>query len=471
MRARMVPVATIADQLHRAVRDVARSLGKHVRFDVTGGETELDRSVLVQLSDTLLHLVRNAVDHGIETDERREAAGKPPEATVRLHAMQLGAEVIIAVSDDGRGIDVESVRRMAARQGVDTDGMNDEETLQLIFRSGLSTASFVSDISGRGVGLDVVRASVAAASGRVEVRSEPGRGTEFRVIVPVSLAVAPCLVVSVDDQRFALPLRQVVSVLEHEPDSESHVEGRPVIMIERRPVPLSSLAEVLGVGASTTASGPVVVVSGATHRHAFRVDTLVGRQDVVVKDLGKLLPGLDLLSGASVGVDGSIMLLLDPSGIIDRARRVGGRDSVDRARGAVDDELDQADAALSHARILVVDDALTVRELQRSILERAGYDVRVAGDGREALARLAEEPSDLVLTDVDMPEMDGFTLTSAIRANPTLANVPILILTSRATDADRQRGLEAGANGYIVKSAFDEAALLGAVERLLGSRV
>ena len=458
MRARMVPVVTITDVLHRAVREVARATGKDVRWEVRGEDTELDRGVLQQLADPLLHLVRNAVDHGIESVDQRLAAGKPTQATVRFHAMQLGSEVIITVTDDGGGIDVDRVRERAARLGSDPSSLSDEEALYLVFRSGLSTASFVSDISGRGVGLDVVRANVEAVRGRIEIRTEPGLGTEFRVIVPITLAVLPCLLVDAGGQRHAIPMHSIVHA-----DTNSaggRAEGRPVIFAGTQAVPVSNLAATLGLPADE--EGPIVLVAGLTRQQAFRVGSLVGQRDVVVKGLSRLLPRLDVLAGASVEPDGSILLVLDVSGLIDRARLSQQRAAVPVATDA------PATAATTRARILVVDDALTVRELQRSILERAGYEVQTAADGVEAMSVLAEGAVDLVLTDVEMPRMDGFALTEAIRLHPARGNVPVLILTSRSSEHDRQRGLEAGADGYIVKSAFDEAALLSAVERLLG---
>jgi two-component system, chemotaxis family, sensor kinase CheA len=461
MRTQMVPVATITDQLHRAVRDLARAQGKDIRWEVRGGETELDRGVLHRLSDSLLHLVRNAVDHGSESPDERLAAGKTSYGTIRLHAMQLGSEVIVAITDDGPGIDTDAVRRQATRQGVDVEGMSDDEVLQLTLRPALSTTAFVTDVSGRGVGLDVVRSNVEAARGRVEVRSQPGAGSEFRIVVPITLAVLRCLLVEAGGQRFALPFHRVLLSMAADPTSRAHAEGLPVVLVDGRPVHVSALDETLGANGSTPSTGPVVVLADTSHRHAFQVDRLVGQRDVVVKGLSTLLPHLPVVAGASVEPDGSVLLVLDPPGLIHRARQ-SGRATV------MDPDPDQPRA--SGRRILVVDDALTVRELQRGILERAGFQVRVAIDGGQALARLAEEPSDLVLTDIEMPVMDGFALTEAIRAHPTLSNIPILILSSRSLETDRQRGLDAGADGYIIKSGFDEASLLGAVNRLIGGR-
>jgi two-component system chemotaxis sensor kinase CheA len=463
MRTRMVPVATMTDQLHRAVRDLARTLGKEVAWEVRGGDTELDRGVLRQLSDSLLHLVRNAVDHGVEIPEERVAAGKSPQGHILLHAMQLGSEVVIAVTDDGRGIDVSRVRSQAERQGIETAGLSDEEALQLVFRSGLSTAHFVSDVSGRGVGLDVVEASVGAARGRIEVRSVAGKGTEFRLIVPISLAVLPCLVVAAGDQHFALPMHSVILARADHGGDTAHAEERSAVWIGGMPVVVSSLVGTLGMP-STAAAGPVVILESGARRYGFQVDALVGQRDVVVKDLGQLLPRLGVVQGAGVDPDGAVLVVLDASGLIERAWQSGPARADSPPTGAV------REPPPAGGVILVVDDALTVRELQRSILERAGYRVRLASDGTEALAALIGEPVDLVLTDVEMPKLDGFGLTEAIRSHPALANTAVLILSSRASDEDRVRGMEAGADGYIIKSAFDERGLLTAVEQLLGSR-
>ncbi|MGA9113876.1 MAG: response regulator, partial [Candidatus Dormiibacterota bacterium] len=462
LRARMIPVMSLAPRLRRAVRDLARESGKEVRFETRGEDAEIDRGVLERLADPLLHLVRNAVDHGIESPNERRLRGKPMEGIVRLHAMQLGSEVVIAVSDDGRGIDVAKVREAAGSTDHSAMEMDDEAALYLIFRSGLSTATRVTGVSGRGVGLDAVRASLNAVRGRIEVRSDPGLGTEFRIAVPITMATLRCLVINSAGQAYAIPLHSVRGVLPPQPSAT--VGGRAMTMVEGRPVPISSLASVLGTGNGV--EGPAVVVAGLTRSHAFKVDDLVDQRDVVVKGLGELVPRLPAVAGAGVQPDGSILLVLEAAGLIERARRM---DSGDRSQEAAEGGRREAPVARRAASILVVDDALTVRELQRSIFENAGYRVAVATNGEEALTLISEERPDLVLTDVQMPRMDGFQLTEAIRAQPALASVPVIILTSRGSDEDRRRGLECGADGYIVKSGFDQSALLSAVEHLLGA--
>jgi two-component system chemotaxis sensor kinase CheA len=358
---------------------------------------------------------------------------------------------------------VERVRAEAMRSGIDVDTLNEDETLQLIFGSGFSTATFVTDISGRGVGLDAVRSSVDAARGRVEVRSTVGVGSEFRIIVPTTLAVLRCLLIETAGQRFALPLHRVVLARPQATTTLLHAEGRQAIELDGQSVPVFDLAEVLGLSSTKAGTGTYVIVNGTVGRRAFLVDELVGQRDVVIKGLSALVQRLEVVAGTSIEPDGSILLVLDAPGLIERTRRNGTR--------SVDDVVATAHRHRRSGRLLVVDDALTVRELQRTILERAGFDVTVASDGIEALAHLENDVFDLVLTDVEMPRMDGFVLTERIRAHPSLGNVAVLILTSLASDTDRRRGMEAGADGYIVKSDFDEESLLAAVDRLVGTAV
>ncbi|MET0147173.1 MAG: response regulator [Ilumatobacteraceae bacterium] len=458
MRTQMVPIATITDQLWRAVRDLSRTLGKDVRWEVEGDQTELERNMLQQLADSLLHVVRNAVDHGIEGPEERRRAGKPEQGTVHLHAAQLGSEVIISVTDDGRGVDVAAVREAAVAHGIDTDVLSDAEMLQLVFRSGFSTARLLTAISGRGVGLDVVHATVDAVRGRAEIQSELGVGTTIRLVVPITLAVLPCLLVEAGGQRFAIPLHRVV-VARADEAVTAHGEGHPFLWLDDEPVQISHLSTVLGQSGDVPASGPTIVVNGTLHRHAFQVDALVDHRDVVVKGLSGVLPLIGVVAGTSIEPDGSVLVVLDPPGLVERTRHVVAATSIGGpVRGSAPQRL----------RILVVDDALTVRELQRSILGRAGFDVSVAVDGVDALAQLAAGGVDLVLTDVQMPRMDGFTLTRAIRADATMSSVPILIVTTLDSVEDRREGMEAGADGYIVKAGFDERTLLEAVRGALG---
>ena len=454
-RTRMVPVGTLEPILHRTVRDAARAAGKDVRWEVMGEDIEVDRGVLEELVSPLLHLVRNSVGHGVELPEQRIAAGKPAQAVVQLHATQVGSKVVIAITDDGAGINVAAVRAAAAKSGVDVAALGEQESLQLIFRSGISTAKVLTEDSGRGVGLDVVATAVAAVHGEIEVVNHPGSGAEFRIVVPITLTVVPCLIVAIAGQSFALPLHRIMRMLEAQ--HVQVVSGREMAVIDGVAVPVSNLAELLGLPAAE--GGPWVLLGSAPSSHAFQVETVLQKRDVVVRGLTGRLRDLKAVSGASIEPNGSILLVLDVSTLIERSNAIA--DSASRVA-------EKATGPARQLSVMVVDDALMVRELQRSILERGGYAVRTASDGAEALAMLAEQPADLVVTDLEMPNVDGFMLTSSIRAHPRLANIPVLIVSSRASEEDHQRGLDAGADGYIVKTSFDEAGLLAAVSRLLG---
>src|SRR6202158_4388038 len=403
-RTRMVPVGTLEPILHRTLRDSARVAGKNVRWEMIGEDIEVDRGVLDELVSPLLHLIRNSVGHGVESPEQRRAAGKSEQAVVKLHATQVGSKVIITVSDDGAGIDVSAVRAVAAKGGLDVSGLTEEESLRLIFRPGNSTAKVLTESSGRGVGLDVVATAVAAVHGAVEVVNHPGVGAEFRIVVPITLTVVPCLIVSIAGQAFALPLHRIIRMLEAQ--HVQLVSGKNLAVIDGQAIPVYNLASLLGL--PSTEGGPWVLLGTETDAYAFQVERVIQKRDVVVRGLTGRLRDLKSVSGASIEPNGSILLVLDVSNLHERSAAI-----FETTSRVVDKPTDRA------LSVVVVDDALMVRELQRSILERGGYSVRTASDGAEALAMLAEQPADLVVTDLEMPNMDGFVLTRSIRASRT----------------------------------------------------
>jgi two-component system, chemotaxis family, sensor kinase CheA len=454
-RTRMVPIGTLEPILHRTVRDAARHAGKSVRWAITGDDVEIDRGVLEQLAAPLQHLVRNSVGHGIELPARRLALGKPEEGVVKVHAAQVGSKVVITITDDGSGIDVAAVRAAAAADGVDVSNLDETESLRLILRSGVSTAKEITAESGRGVGLDVVAAAVTAVRGRLEIENHPGSGSEFRIVVPITLTIVPCLIVAVGGQPFALPMERITRMLGPQP---MHLMGnRRLAMIDGQAVPVTDLARL--IGKTAPCEGPWVILGSAPDQHAFCVDSVLQKRDVVVRGFTGRLRDLHVISGASVEPNGSIVLVLDVLALLELAQNF-----VEPAATAAT----TAEVQPKVPTLLVVDDSLMVRELQRSILERAGYQVQTANDGKEALTMLTENPPDLVITDIEMPNVDGIALTANIRSHPRLANIPVLIVTSRTNEDEHRRGLDAGADALIVKSAFDEPSLLSAVSRLLG---
>ncbi len=458
VRARMVPISSITGRLHRAVRDVARSRDKQVEWQVVGDETELDRA---RPATTRRSVAAHRAQRGRSRhrDPRRaEGRGKARQGDRPIHR-RAGRLRRGDLRDRRRsGISIDKLRDEAARQGIDASSLDDGEVRDLIFRSGVSTAAELSQTSGRGVGLDVVRASVERLRGRVDLASTHGSGTEFRIVVPITAAVVPCLLVEAGGQRLALPMTSIVSTQAPDASTITRAQGVRRIWVGSAVVPLASLSDRVGLSAHD--DGPIVVVAAGDRIAAYQVAALVGQRDVMVTSLGPFVPQLPMVAGASVEADGSVLIVLDGAALA-RSTHLAAAP----AAPSVNAETPEPARAAS---VLVADDALPIRELQRSILENAGYRVVVAEDGADALAALGRDRVDLVLTDVEMPRMNGFDLTRAIRSDPRLANLPVVIVSSRGSPEDQQAGLDAGADVYIVKEAFGEASLLSTVEQLLG---
>ena len=446
---RTLPISTITGSLPRAVRDIAAAEGKDVELVVRGETTELDRVILESLSEPLVHLLRNAIGHGIETAAERKRAGKPAAATVELRAEQRGGTVEIVVSDDGRGVS-KQILAQAKKDG---------SLANVLARAGFSTAEKVTDLSGRGVGLDAVKQHVESFGGTVEAFSEPGQGTQIVLVLPLALALLEVLLVERGGQAFGVPLAAVEEAIAVE--DALKLEGRSALELRGRTVPLADLAALLGGDAPALEErAPAIVVTSGGRRVAAWCDRLLGQEEIVVKPLGPLLASVQGYLGGAILGDGRIALLLDPIALTRTKPRGRKRRAPAEAVAA---------AVRLAPKILVVEDSYTVRELQRSILEAAGYRVETARDGKEGLDRVStDEEIALVITDLEMPEMDGIEMTKAIRARTDRASLPVVVVTSRAGEDDVRRGVEAGADAYIVKQAFDQQALLDIVERLAG---
>ncbi|MFL5844050.1 MAG: response regulator [Solirubrobacteraceae bacterium] len=446
VRMRTLPLASIVGAFPRAVRDIASTAGREVRLELSGVETQLDRVILDGISETIVHLLRNAVSHGIEPPDERLAAGKPREGTIELSAQGRGDRVAVTVADDGRGVPAALIAQ-AEREGSLVD---------VLARAGFSTAEKVDELSGRGVGLDAVKRHVESLGGALDVWSRPGEGTAVTLLLPLTLSLLHLLLFERGGQTFGLPLASVLeAVTAHDVSS---LGGRGSIELRGESVGLSDLAAVVGAAApALPESPPAVVVASSTQRVALMVDAVTGEQETVVKPLGAMLSGVPGYLGAAILADGRAALVLDPSYV---ARAGATR------RGAPAVATPAVAPATEPPRLLVVDDQFTVRELQRSILESAGYPVETAKDGQEALERLRRGGIDLVLSDLEMPIMNGLELLAAVRAEAELGSLPFVIVTSRGSEEDRQRGAEAGADAYVVKGEFDQQALLDTVRRL-----
>jgi chemotaxis protein histidine kinase CheA len=466
----MVPVRRVVAAFPRLVRDVASSTGKDVRLNLVGEDVELDKKVLDGVADALKHLVINAVDHGCETPEERVAADKPARATVTVSAKAAGGTVVLEVSDDGRGIDEDAVRATAIERGLLPVGstLGGAQLFQLLFLASFSTSPTVTSTSGRGVGLDVVKTAVDDLGGTIDVFSELGVGTSFVLTLPITLGVLRCLIARVGSERYAVPVPAVIESLSLRDVAVDTVAGVPVVVRHGVTVPLLDLGSALGVeGDREPRAALVVRHGGASDLIAWSVDRLEGELELVVKDLGSFVGRLPLVTGATIDGDGSVVCLIDLREISGRAGGTGHVGGSLQVGAPV--LIDQEPAPLSRkARILVVEDSVGVRELERVILESAGYEVVTAVDGLDGIARLRTEPADLVLSDVEMPGMDGFTLTRTIRRTRGWEHVPVVIMTSRGDESDRRAGLEAGASAYLLKSDFDQTELVDTVRRLVG---
>jgi len=460
-RVRMLPFADACQGLDRAVRDLALVAGKDVKLVIEGGEVELDRSVLEWLRDPLLHLVRNAVDHGIESPERRRLAGKPVRGRLVVKASLRGDLVEVVVADDGSGLDHDVLRRAARRRGI-AEPTDPRDLTELIFLPGFSTSTIITNISGRGVGLDVVKSRLEALNGSVELTSEPGSGTRFTLTVPLTLTTLRALLVQAGGHTFALASSNVQRLVRVDWSHLRTVEGRPMLILGGPPVPVAPLSAVLGLPQKETfAKGklPAIIVSWRERRVALVVDELIAEQEVIVKSLGDRIRRVRLVSGATILSSGQIALVLNTSGLVRAglARRLALPAMVPSP----------APSAASRKRLLVVDDSVTTRTLEKSILEAAGYDVATAVDGEAGWHLLQEQGADLLITDIEMPRMDGFALTTLVRASSRFESLPVILISSRSSDQDKARGIEVGADAYIVKGVFDQNDLVATVQQLL----
>ncbi|HKS89413.1 MAG TPA: response regulator, partial [Stellaceae bacterium] len=457
-RVRMTPAASVLDLLPGMAQDLARSAGKDIRCAIEGGQLPIDRLVLQAIKDPLIHLVRNAVDHGIEPSEARRAGGKPVPGVISIavHARD-GARVGITVADDGGGIDLEGVTAAAIRRRIMTaeavEQMSEPQILQLVLRSGLSTRPVVTEISGHGMGLAVVAARVERLGGSIAIENRPGSGASFAIDLPASVVSFHGLLVRAQRQSFLLPLDAVETVARIRRRA-----GAMAIEIGGQPTACGSLTQVLGLDRDDDAAdGVFVVVVAGGERAAFRVDEVLGDREVLLRPIQPPLARVRNIAGAGLLGTGELALVLRPADLLRSLRRVR---STDNARPA-------PPARRRRPTILVVDDSLTTRMMEKNLLEALGYGVRIAADGAEAWHLLADDEIDLVVSDVDMPRMNGFELTERIRADRRLADLPVILVSALEARDDKAQGIRAGANAYVVKSGFENTNLQEMIERFL----
>ena len=460
-RLRLLPARLMFVSLERTARDAALSLGKRIAFVASGGEVRLDAQVFGGVQGALVQAVRNAVAHGIETTAERETAGKPAEGRVWLEVRRRGYQVVFVCRDDGRGIDLDAVRRAAQRKGMlsaDAASKSPEELLQLLLGGGISTSTALTQIAGRGIGLDVVREAAARLRGKVDIRTEKGMGTTLEIVVPIALAAVDALIVEAGGQTAAIPLDAVKRTLRVlSCDLVQSAQGTS-ILFDGNVIPFAPLESAMRRVTPTrnaARSWSTVIVESANALAAVGVERLCGTQNLILRPLPDCTPSDPIVAGASLDAEGHPQLVLDPRGLVQHVGRAGSAlAAVPRPR----------------APILIIDDSLTTRMLEQSILESAGYEVDLATSGEEALERACKRNYALFLVDVEMPGMDGFAFIERAHEDPNLRDIPAVLVTSRASPEDRQRGSSAGASAYIVKGEFDQAELLERIRSLLGAQ-
>jgi two-component system, chemotaxis family, sensor kinase CheA len=456
---RMLPFESIAIGFERAVRNAANMEGKTVRFDIIGADTELDKSVLEVLKDPLMHLLNNAVSHGIEIPEARAARGKSEEGSVQLRVQQRGNEVSILVSDDGQGFNLQAIKAAAAQQGLTENG-SQEALIHLAFQAGVSTASELSTISGRGVGLDVVRTKMESIHGRIQVNSNEGEGTAIEIMVPTSLAITRSLLIELGANAYAIPIASIERIIQVE--NVADVNGSQMIKVNDQHIPLISLAAILEVPEQEQITNPkALVLATAEQRIAVLVSNILTEQELSVKPMGKLLKNVRHVIGAAMLGNGLPIIVLSPADILRSALKAQG------AGIAIRPQASEKDRRHVQAHILVVDDSITTRTLEQNILEAAGYIVTTAVNGLEALRLLENQRFDVVISDVQMPLVDGFELTRRIREQPQFRELPIILVTSLDSREDKEKGMKSGADAYVVKRGFSQMELLGMIERFV----
>ena len=473
-RLRLIPAQTVFASLERSVRDAAQTLGKRVAFDASGGEVRLDANVLASLRDALMHVVRNAVAHGVESEAERIALAKPPAGQLRLEVLRRGSRVAFVLTDDGRGIDVEAVRKVAVARGIvpaaAAKALSADQVIALLGSAGavgLTTSSEVTELSGRGIGLDVVRSTLSQLKGDMSIRSEPGRGVRVEVQVPVSIAALQGLVVEAGGARLAIPLDAVQQTLRvgdaevaRSAEGDSILHAGKVIPF----LPLELMLRRSGSGGPNLGnrvnSGicSAVVVQAGGRCVALGVERLLGAATIVMRELPSVVEADTVVAGASLDAEGTPQLVLDPAGLVAAAERSRG----ETFKAA-------AEAHAQPAPILVIDDSLTTRMLEQSILEAAGYQVELAVSAEDGLIKAHDHRYSLFIVDVEMPGMDGFGFVAQTRADPVLRDIPAILVTSRDAVSDRLRGQQAGASAFIVKGEFDQMQLLQTIRTLIGS--
>ncbi len=453
MKTRMLPIGKVFNKFPRLVRDLSRELGKKVKLIIEGEETELDKSIIEEIGDPLVHMIRNSVDHGIESPEERIKKGKPETGTVWLRAYNEGNMIVIEIKDDGKGMDPEKLKEIAIKKGIITpteaENMNDKEAFMLIFKPGFSTAEKVTNVSGRGVGMDVVKTNIEKLNGIIEVDSIPGKGTTFKLKIPLTLAIIQALLVASQEDLFAVPLSNVIETVRIVEEDIYTVEGKSVLKLRDEVLPLVNMADIFEIEKILEPEKYlyVVILGLGASKVGLIVDRFIGQEEIVIKSLGEFLKGIPGIAGATIRGDGRVTLIVDVGTLMKLAKKTHNKkivtDSLNESKKKKEKPSDYT--------VMIVDDSAMDRKIMHQAIDELGVNIIEAKDGLEALNLLKQNDIDAMLIDIEMPRMDGYTLAQEIRKYNKYRKLPLIAVTSRATKSDRVRGVEVGMNEYITK--------------------
>ncbi|ENU8485136.1 chemotaxis protein CheW [Campylobacter coli] len=454
MKTRMQPIAKVFNKFPRVVRDLSRELGKQIELEITGEETELDKSIVEEIGDPIMHMIRNSCDHGVEDPATRAANGKPEKGIVQLKAYNEGNHIVVEITDDGKGLDANSLKAKAIEKNLITereaDQMTDKEAFALIFKPGFSTAAKVTNVSGRGVGMDVVKTNIEKLNGVIEIDSELGKGSSFKLKIPLTLAIIQSLLVGTQEEFYAIPLASVLETVRVPIDDIYTIEGKNVLRLRDEVLSLVRLSDVFGVK-QVLESGDqtyVVVIGVAESKLGIIVDTLVGQEEIVIKSMGDYLQNIQGIAGATIRGDGRVTLIIDVGAMMDMAKEI----KVD-IKAQIESSAKKPKEKPSDYKVLIVDDSKMDRTLMQKALEPLGVSLIEATNGVEALniIKSGDHDIDAILIDIEMPRMDGYTLAGEIRKYSKYRNLPLIAVTSRTSKTDRLRGVEVGMTEYITK--------------------
>ena len=454
MKTRMLPIAKVFNKFPRMVRDLSRELGKNIELKISGEETELDKSIIEEIGDPLVHIIRNSCDHGIEDAKTRVAMGKPEYGTIELKAYNEGNSIVIEIVDDGKGLDADMLIQKSLEKGIITereaDGLSEKEAFGLIFKPGFSTAASVTNVSGRGVGMDVVKTNIEKLNGIIDIDSEKGKGTVIKLKIPLTLAIIQALLVGAQEEYFAIPLSSVLETVRVPAEEIYSIEGKDVLRLREEILPLVRLSDVFGIEEVFDGGENlyIVVIALAESKLGVIVDTLVGQEEIVIKSLGDYLQGIKGIAGATIRGDGRVTLIVDVGALMELAKETKGS-----IKKVDEKQIESVKKEPSDYNVLIVDDSKTDRTIMQKALAPLGVNITEATNGVEALQMLksGDKNFDIVLIDIEMPRMDGYTLAGEIRKYSRYKYLPLVAVTSRTSKSDRMRGVEVGMTEYITK--------------------